>query len=232
MNRVFALAAVVLAGLAIVVCQGCDLPVQGEAPQAAVVSTPAAPTPTPSDASGKIVVIVPGESRYFTATNQVVTQPFLDYWQKNGGLQVFGYPISSVTKETDPRTGEVYSAQYFERARFELHSSTGNKVILGRLGAILHPPSPAAKPLKGAYFFKETGHNLSGTFLKFWQVRGGLAVFGYPITEVLTERNPADGKSYQVQYFERARFELHKEYAGTPFEVQLGRLGVELYEKQ
>jgi hypothetical protein len=29
-----------------------------------------------------------------------------------------------------------------------------------------------------------------------------------------------------VQYFERARFELHPEFAGTSYEVQLGQLGV------
>jgi len=34
-------------------------------------------------------------------------------------------------------------------------------------------------------------------------------------------------KSYTVQYFERQRFELHPENAGTQFEVLLGRLGAE-----
>ena len=34
-----------------------------------------------------------------------------------------------------------------------------------------------------------------------------------------------DGKTYLVQYLERARFELHTEYAGTTSEVLLGLLG-------
>ncbi len=35
-----------------------------------------------------------------------------------------------------------------------------------------------------------------------------------------------------VQYFERARFELHPELAGTPYEVQLGHLGVAALEAE
>jgi len=34
-----------------------------------------------------------------------------------------------------------------------------------------------------------------------------------------------------VQYFERNRFELHPEQAGTPFEAQLGLLGTQLYKQ-
>jgi len=71
---------------------------------------------------------------------------------------VFGYPISDLVQETDSATGEVYTAQYFERARFEQHPSLGNEVLLGRLGAILHPLEPAAQPRDGYTFFQETGH--------------------------------------------------------------------------
>jgi len=31
-----------------------------------------------------------------------------------------------------------------------------------------------------------------------------------------------------VQYFERERFEYHPESAGTPYEVELGRLGAQV----
>src|SRR5207237_1212958 len=57
---------------------------------------------------------------------------------------------------------------------------------------------------------------------------GGLPVFGYPITEARLERSQTDGNTYLVQYFERNRFELHPEFAGTPNEVLLGLLGAEL----
>jgi DMSO/TMAO reductase YedYZ molybdopterin-dependent catalytic subunit len=72
----------------------------------------------------------------------------------------------------------------------------------------------------GAQTFPETGHTLSGEFLMFWQQHGGLATFGYPITEEFDE----DGRT--VQYFERQRFELHPENA-APYNVLLGLLGLE-----
>jgi Zn-dependent protease len=168
---------------------------------------------------------------YFQETGQFVSQPFLQYWQENGGLAVFGFPISSRVQETAEATDEIYTAQYFERARFELHPATGDQVILGRLGALMTQPQEAATPIEGAQFFPETGHNLSGPFLNFWNENGGLAIFGFPITEELIEQNPVDGKAYTVQYFERNRFELHPENAGTPFEVQLGQLGTQLYNQ-
>lgn len=176
--------------------------------------------------------LIPNQNNaYFQETGYFVTQPFLGYWQENGGLGLFGYPISDIMQETDDATGEVYTAQYFERARFELHPSQGDIVLLGRLGAILHAPEEPVSPIEGAQFFPETGHNLSGIFLDYWNANGGLAVFGFPISEERVEKNPVDGKEYSVQYFERNRFELHPENAGTPFEVQLGLLGAELYQQ-
>ncbi|HET7037887.1 MAG TPA: hypothetical protein VFI42_19595, partial [Thermomicrobiaceae bacterium] len=70
-----------------------------------------------------------------------------------------------------------------------------------------------------------TGHYLSFGFRDYWQKHGGLALYGYPISGEIQEVNPADGKTYTVQYFERARFEYHPEHKGTSFEVQLGLLG-------
>ena len=42
------------------------------------------------------------------------------------------------------------------------------------------------------------------------------------------EKSSTDGSTYPTQHFERARFELHPENAGTPYEVLLGLLGREL----
>jgi Zn-dependent protease len=176
--------------------------------------------------------IVPdADHAYFKETGYFVSQPFLKYWQEKGGLGLFGYPISDPVQETDQSTGEIYTAQYFERARFEQHPSLGDQVVLGRLGALLQQPEPPAQPRDGYTFFPETGHNVSSAFLKYWNETGGLAVFGYPITEERTEKNAIDGKEYTVQYFERNRLELHPEQAGTPFEVQLGLLGTQLYKQ-
>jgi hypothetical protein len=80
----------------------------------------------------------------------------------------------------------------------------------------------------GALYFPEARHTLRGEFLRFWQDHGGLAIFGYPISEEYQETNAADGKLYRVQYFERNRFEYHPELAGTGNRVLMGLLGNEL----
>jgi hypothetical protein len=41
----------------------------------------------------------------------------------------------------------------------------------------------------------------------------------------MLEQSKLDDKVYLVQYLERARMELHPEYAGTESEVLLGHLG-------
>lgn len=90
----------------------------------------------------------------------------------------------------------------------------------------------AATSVPDGRFFPETGHNLSGKFKTYWEEHGGLAQFGYPRTIPLREVNPADGRVYLVQYFERNRFEYHPEYAGTPDAVLLGLLGTQLTSAQ
>ena len=77
------------------------------------------------------------------------------------------------------------------------------------------------------HYFPETQHYLSFGFKSFWVQSGGLPVFGYPLTEEFSERNPDLGRMLTVQYLERQRFEYHPELAGTPYEVELGRLGAE-----
>ncbi|HEY0070317.1 MAG TPA: hypothetical protein VGE04_10150 [Chloroflexia bacterium] len=73
-------------------------------------------------------------------------------------------------------------------------------------------------------YFEVVGHTLRGAFRDYWQQHGGLPQFGYPITEEFHEVSTADGKSYTVQYFERARFEHHPENK-PPYDVLLGLLG-------
>jgi hypothetical protein len=56
-------------------------------------------------------------------------------------------------------------------------------------------------------YFSETGHNVNGEFLKFYESNpNAIFLYGYPLTEEFTSR---DGKT--VQYFQRARFEYHAE---------------------
>ena len=51
---------------------------------------------------------------YFAATGHNVGGVFLQYWQRQGGLNRFGYPISEAVQDQSGRT-----VQYFERARFD-----------------------------------------------------------------------------------------------------------------
>jgi len=74
--------------------------------------------------------------------------------------------------------------------------------------------------------FPETGYSLAGRFLSYWRGNGGLPVFGYPIDS----EQQTDGRV--MQWFERERFELHPEHSGTPYEVELGRLGAEELAQQ
>ncbi len=172
---------------------------------------------------------------YFAPVQHTLRGPFLAYWQAHGGLPIFGYPISEQFQEQSATDGRLYTVQYFQRNRFELHpefAGSANEVLLGLLGVetskgrTFLPGTP--QPTDATHqWFPPVQHNLSGAFLAYWQSHGGLAVFGYPISEEFQEANTTNGKTYTVQYFQRNRFELHPEFAGTPNEVLLGLLGVD-----
>ena len=74
-------------------------------------------------------------------------------------------------------------------------------------------------------YFPETGHNVRGDFLQFYNTaKDPKLVFGYPLTEQMTSR---DGKT--VQYFQRARFELSPTVFGNS-RVQLTLIGKAAYQ--
>jgi hypothetical protein len=73
-------------------------------------------------------------------------------------------------------------------------------------------------------YFPETGHYVKGAFLRYWNEHGGLAQQGLPLTEEFNEKSILDGKTYTVQYFERAVFEKHPENQ-PPYDVLLSQLG-------
>lgn len=165
---------------------------------------------------------------YFAETGHSIGNGFLRYWQQNGGLEIFGYPL------TDEITQNGTTVQYFERARFEWHPGSnpenydillgllGNEVTSVRRASGAAPFQPAtAINSAGCTFFDATGHNLCGGFAAYWARFGGLSIYGYPISEEFNENGTT------VQYFERARFEWHPGSAPQRFDVLLGRLGAE-----
>jgi plastocyanin len=181
------------------------------------------------------IVVVADERQTFPETGFAVEGTFLRYWRAHGldlgdpgssareSLALFGFPIGPPHDET--LDGRATLVQYFGRARFEYHpeNSQPYDVLLGQFGRALHPPDPPAAPVAGADYAAATGHNLSGRFRDFWATNGGLAVFGLPLSEEFDERL-ADGNTYRVQYFERARLEYHPENA-APYDVLLGQFG-------
>lgn len=180
---------------------------------------------------------VPGSgSRTFAATGKTVNGVFLNYWDNNGGLAQQGYPISSVMQEKSNLDGKTYASQYFERAVFEYHpeNAAPYNILLSQLGTFQYKakypngaPNQAANKT-GGQFFAETNHWVGGTFLEYWKSHGGLAQQGFPISEEFNEVSPLDGKTYRVQYFERAVFEFHPENA-APNKVLLSQLGTFRY---
>ena len=168
---------------------------------------------------------VPATQRCFAATLRCTQNRFHDYWLATGGLAQHGFPLTAEVSER-LEDGRDYTVQYFERSRLELHPEVAapNDMQLGQFGRHFHPADPPAAADPGGVYFPETGHNVSRpSFIGHWTANGGLARFGYPLSEEFTERLE-DGKEYRVQYFERARLEWHPENV-DPYKVLIGQFG-------
>jgi hypothetical protein len=176
---------------------------------------------------------------------------FREFWNDNGGLAVFGLPLTADENETVG--DQKYKVQYFERARLEYHKGDPEPydMLLGRLGADRLAAQgrdwqtfPKGDP-KAPHYFAETGHAIAPQFWGFWSRNGlefdgnkraksmaeSLALFGFPISEAQMEPG-SDGNMYLTQWFERARFEYHPENK-APYDVLLGLLGADvLRDKQ
>ncbi|HEX9990779.1 MAG TPA: hypothetical protein VGE45_20165 [Chloroflexia bacterium] len=83
----------------------------------------------------------------------------------------------------------------------------------------------------GCRTFQETGKTVCGRFLQYWQENGGLPQQGYPISNEFAEKSDLDGKTYMVQYFERAIFEMHPENK-SPYDVLLSHVGLFQFQRK
>ena len=177
---------------------------------------------------------------YFPETGHVVSYAFLDAFREKGGLEIFGYPRSEFFFED----GTV--VQYFQRARMHWHRDKpeGSQIELANLGEIYlerfgvpgnHDqavPAPArmrsetlpTATAESCRYFAETGHYVCDQFLQFFDEKGQIEVFGYPLTEAFTD---PDHGGLHVQYFQRARMELHP-HSQSDHQVMLGLLVDEL----
>jgi Tol biopolymer transport system component len=185
------------------------------------------------------------QERCFSETGFCVSGRIREFWEQNGGLPVFGLPITPQQEESIE--GKSFQVQWFERNRLELHPENARPydVLLGRLGVDRLAKQgrdwftfPKSDPQANCRFFPETGHNVCGEILAAWHVSGleldgrrgkseaeNLALFGLPLSDAQSET--IEGNEYTVQWFERARFELHLENQ-PPYNVLLGLLGREV----
>jgi thermitase len=179
---------------------------------------------------------------FFPETQHNLSGAFLAYWQRQGGLPVFGFPISEEFSERG-EDGREYVVQYFERHRFEYHPENAPPydVLLGRMGDVVLQQQgrswfgfPKGEARGGCLPF-DTGHAVCEPFLSYWRSQGlefdgqpgfsiaeNLALWGQPLSQP-TPEEIAPGVVVPVQWFERARFEDH-----GPQGVLLGLLGNEL----
>lgn len=79
--------------------------------------------------------------------------PFRNFYLNNGGLEVFGRPLSEQFQEVNQADGQTYWVQYFERQRLEWHPEIADpqyQVLLGLLGNEyrdqFHTNNPAFSP--------------------------------------------------------------------------------------
>ncbi len=194
---------------------------------------PATPEPGPIGTPSAFAPIAPitsdANQTYFAETQHSLKGMFKTYWERHGGLPIFGYPISEEFSERGD-DGRDYLVQYFERHRFELHPEQAEpyNVQLSRLGAVTLEAQgrswytfPKGTNNPGCLFFEATGHTLCEPFLSYWRSSGlefdgqpgksyeeSLALFGQPLSESQFEEI-APGVTVVVQWFERARFEDH-----------------------
>ena len=163
-------------------------------------------------------------SREFPETGKVVEGEFLAFYLSvPDPLLVYGLPITN--EFIDPTAN--MKMQYFQKARFELHEDapSGQRVQLSPLGSLVfqraqvHPVDMATNTPACRAFTSAAGRfYVCYAFLAFFDANGGLAQFGYPISDFSRE-----GDLY-VQYFERARFEWHPEMSPDQW-VRLADIG-------
>ena len=86
--------------------------------------------------------------------------------------------------------------------------------------------SPVRAQSADVLYFEETGHSITGEFLKYYQsVENAMLLFGFPITEEFIDEITGQ----KTQYFQHMRLDITVDNKGTT--VQIAPLGQMLYDK-
>ncbi len=163
------------------------------------------------------LILEPGDARVPEISNGFYAFSNLPPGEYSLRLESKKYGISRPTDTFQIRgfDGESYNRDYDLSLEVKEVLDSGDPV-----GAFKpNPPPDNLVNVQTQRFFAPTGHFIRNKFLRFWLDKGDLPLFGYPISEEFTENG------LRVQYFERAVFEYHPEYAGTKDEIQLRLLG-------
>lgn len=199
------------------------------------------------------VTFAASSSRCFSETGFCISGDIQQYWEKNGGLRVFGLPLSAPTTTTS--SGNRITTQQFERAHIEVHPhiAAPYTIQLGLIGAdalalttgVRMGPSSsqdatdemgrAMARRSDCRWFARTQQYVCGEFYSYWRRYGVQLDQRTAIAEAESLalfglpispvfQQTINGMPYTVQYFERARFEYHAENPAA-YRVQTGLLG-------
>lgn len=142
--------------------------------------------------------------RYVPETGHVIEARFVAFYDKHGGKQILGDPITDAFN--DPKSDLLI--QYFENARLELVPGEKSKwnVQFAPLGQMLYgwdQPSEEdlSKAVPGCRFFPEARFSVCHAFLDYFEQHGGIETFGLPISSNRIEEGNL------IQIFQRFRLE-------------------------
>ncbi|MDW8405433.1 CapA family protein [Chloroflexus sp.] len=171
-----------------------------------------------------------------------ITGDFARFYQTFGSEQrrdlleaiaLLGLPLGPARRELAGDCQQEVAVLYTERQRLELHTGNDwpNRVLGSHLGVVAFRLAYPDQPVTPRTDLNNPTTFAHPRFRAFYERYGGLSIFGYPISDAVTERDPISGRDLVVQYFERARFELDP-VAPPPAEpiwqVRLGLLGREV----
>lgn len=162
--------------------------------------------------------------RFYPETGHTLEPQFVDFFDANGGVEIFGYPITDGFQ--NPADGTVI--QYTENALFAWDAPKGQVQLqpLGELVGGWHLPkeNPKAEG-SGCRYFQESGHSTCFAFLSYYQAHGGRDLFGLPISDFIIQNDRI------VQYFQYFRLDWYPD-SESAVQVRVAPLGREHFRQK
>lgn len=173
--------------------------------------TPATPQSPPPEESAAAV--------YVAVTGHTIREPFLSFFNANGGVGRFGFP------RTDTISEDGKTVQYFQRSRLEIAADgEGERVVQSPLGRALRAGGDlSAIDAQASSSDSQAQYAVDQVFASFYAGNNGREAFGIPLAPA-AEEVQVNGVTLFTQYFEFARLEYHP---GAESPVLLGLIGDE-----